>query len=161
MLNLFAFVNADLQVFRPGAANGVEYGEGSMSAFGTESQAEPRFPKSLYLVRPLFSAYDLNPVAASAQASVPIPEGLNLDAWIVPPPQEDVGDGALGVDGEPAVVKVKKSKKGKGKAVNGGKTKKPKAPYDAEGVDTLAAAPVETEEERAEREQVRIIAVSC
>jgi AP-3 complex subunit delta-1 len=32
---------------------------------------------------------DLNPVAAKAQRKVPIPEGLDLEKWINPPPKED------------------------------------------------------------------------
>lgn len=107
-------------------------------------------------MRPLFSTYDLNPVAVGAQASVPVPEGLNLDAWIVPPPKDDVDDEVTDANGEAATIKVKKSKKGKGKAVNGGKTKKSHAHHDAEALDTPSAAPVETEEERSEREQVRL-----
>lgn len=33
-------------------------------------------------------AGDLNPVAPKAQKKVPIPDGLDLDAWINPPPAE-------------------------------------------------------------------------
>ena len=35
---------------------------------------------------------DLNPVAAKAQRKVPVPEGLDLDKWINPPPKEDAVD---------------------------------------------------------------------
>lgn len=150
-------MNADLQAFRPRPENGLDYGEGSSSGFGAETQAheEPRFPKSLYLVRPLFSAYDLNPVALGAQASVPIPEGLDLDAWIVPPPRENVEEEALEADEDAANVKVKKIKKGKGKAVNGGKSKKKKR-YDLIE-DELTPAPPETEEESMEHEKVSVV----
>lgn len=68
---------------------------------------EINFPKSLYLIQPLFSAYELNPVASHAQASVPVPDGLDLDAWIVPPLQEPVV--------APEISDKKTSKKGKEK----------------------------------------------
>lgn len=43
------------------------------------------YPKSLYLLLPLFTAYDMNPVGYKAQERVNIPEGLDLDAPIVEP----------------------------------------------------------------------------
>ncbi|KAI0094397.1 Ap3d1 protein [Irpex rosettiformis] len=151
---LFSFVNADLQAFHPkSTSNDIDYGEDSSSGFGVETPSvEPRFPKGLFLVHPLFSTYELNPVAASAQASVPIPDGLDLDAWIVPPPKEETEE-AGGADGGADVVKVRKAKKGKGKAGIGGKTKKQKQVDLYEEEDVLSA-PVETEEEKAERERV-------
>lgn len=45
-------------------------------------------PKSLNLLSPLFLAHQLGPVAERAQASVPLPEDIDLDATIVPP--EDI-----------------------------------------------------------------------
>lgn len=121
--------------------------------------AEPRFPKSLYLIQPLYSSYGLNPVATNAQASVPIPDGLDLDAWIVPPPPEPVSQ----LDEE---RKLKKSKKGKGKEVNGTKSKNGKKKKHRENDDdsengvvlTPALVEVESAEERAERERVRTLA---
>lgn len=149
-------MNADIQVFRPRPS--ISYGEDEEGFGGASSPSvEPRFPKSLFLVHPLFSVYELNPVAASAQASVPIPDGLDLDAWIVPPPREETIDEGEG-RGD-AAVKVKKSKKGKGKAIGNGKSKKQKRgdvlEYEPEDDDTSAAqTPIETEEEKAERERV-------
>ena len=92
-------------------------------------------------------------MALTAQASVPIPEGLDLDAWIVPSQQETVVE----EDADDVVRKVKKSKKGKGKETNGTKVKSGKRrqrdddPGDAYSPPELQ---VETEEERAERERV-------
>merc|ERR1712051_926613 len=40
----------------------------------------------------LFFAGELNPVAPKAQKKVPIPEGLDLDAWINEPPSESEAD---------------------------------------------------------------------
>lgn len=68
----------------------------------------PSFPKGLVLLRRLFTAYPLRPVALNAQQQVPLPEGLDLDAWIVPPPKQP--------DDYHGEEKVKrKKKKGKGK----------------------------------------------
>lgn len=125
---------------------------------GTSSfdpNAEPHFPKSLYLIRPLFNSHELNPVAHAAQASVPLPEGLDLDTWIVPSQQH------LKELQEETVVKVKKSKKGKGK--ESGETKSAKSGRRRHQEDDLddsyppAEPEVETAEERAQRERVRCL----
>jgi AP-3 complex subunit delta len=139
----------------------------------TES-TEPHFPKSLFLIQPLFSAYPLNPVASTAQGSVPVPEGLDLDKWIVapPPPSSPVGDGV-----HDELGKVRKSKKSRGKdkeangVVGGDKKKKKKvkrdglpvrSPYEYDehsgsGSFRESLTPVEVEEtaeERAEKDRV-------
>lgn len=44
-------------------------------------------PKVGDVLAELFAG-DLNPVAPKAQRKVPVPEGLDLDAWINPPPSE-------------------------------------------------------------------------
>lgn len=107
----------------------------------------PEFPKSLYLIHPLVSAYPLNPVASAAQANVPIPEGLDLDKWIVPPPKDVLLTPAT--EGEERGRKPKK-KKGKKKESSGKTKEKPKNELLQE--DALTPAP-ETEEEKAERER--------
>jgi AP-3 complex subunit delta-1 len=107
---------------------------------------EPRFPKSLYLIGPLFLSYELNPVAPHAHESVPVPEGLDLDAWIVPPtpPPPD-----------PLEKKARKSRKGKGKEVNGSVGEKTgKKKRREEVVPDVVVEPEETVEEREERERV-------
>ncbi|KAM5535884.1 hypothetical protein V8D89_010502 [Ganoderma adspersum] len=175
LLQLFTFVRADLNAYKPQPRSNLTYGgESSMSlslsaeGFGEPSStvspspsSEPHFPKSLYLIKPLFGAYELNAVALSAQASVPIPDGLDLDAWIVPFQEEpslapgDAADEAL---------EGKKGKKGKRKeGANKSKRKgKSRALDDIEDVGDRsvdgngygeAAQPIETEEERAERER--------
>jgi len=111
----------------------------------------------LYLIGPLFTIYELNPVALTAQASVPVPEGLDLDAWIVPPPKDVVANGWADDGDEAGRRQTKKSKKGKGKEVNGAKAKSTKKKLKAEGdgvVLTPAEPDVETVDERAERERV-------
>ncbi|TFY71813.1 hypothetical protein EVG20_g1192 [Dentipellis fragilis] len=141
-LQLFAFVRADLSSYHPGQQG---------NPFG-RTDDEPVFPKSLLLIGPLFSAYDLNPVAIAAQASVPIPDGLDLDAWIVPPPKDPTVEPATS---EPLAVKSKHKGKGKAKPKesNGvdGRTKKRRKERNG---DLLAPSPaIETPEEKAERER--------
>lgn len=89
---------------------------------------------------------------------VPIPEGLDLDKWFVPPPPEPVLERAE--SGE----KKKKSKKGKEKQVNGGKKERKgrkvvkDVSLDVPGGETLAPLYTETEsaEDIAERERVGV-----
>lgn len=137
------------------------YSDPGADTFGGPSStptAEPHFPKSLYLIKPLFGAYELNAVALTAQASVPVPEGLDLDAWIVPPQEESVFSQDAATEEAPEGKKVKKGKK-----KDTGKTKrkgKGKAREDESGDEDGGAAPTtpltETAEERAERERVSI-----
>lgn len=153
-LQLFAFVRADLASFKPKPAGSEE-----ASTFADPS-LEPVFPKSLLLIGPLFSTYDLNPVAAVAQLSVPVPEGLDLDAWIVPPPKDPLVEAATsnGVDDEDRPTKKSKGK-GKAKAKNGSalKTKGKKGENSRRDGFTPPVEQVpETPEERAERERVRL-----
>ncbi|KAI8990678.1 Ap3d1 protein [Trametes punicea] len=156
MLQLFTFIRADLSAYKPKPRNDLLYGDSSTNGFG-EPSAEPHFPKSLYLIKPLFSAYELNAVALSAQASVPVPDGLDLDAWIVPWQEEP----ALGPEpGEHEAVEGKKAKKGKKTAAGKSKRGKGKAKADDDDEDGAArgsASPalIETAEERAERERRR------
>lgn len=109
---------------------------------------EPGFPKSLYLIHPLVSAYPLNPVASVAQANVPVPEGLDLDKWIVPPPKNVVPTSATE---EEERGRRPKKKKGKHKEANG--KVKGKHTNKLLQEDALTPAP-ETEEEKTERERV-------
>ncbi|TFK68252.1 Adaptor protein complex AP-3 delta subunit [Pluteus cervinus] len=151
-LQLFKFIQADINTFQPKPYPNSGFSvPGPSSSFDPIPPSEPHFPKSLYLIQPLFNVYDLNPVARQAQASVPIPEGLDLDAWIVPPPPEPEPEA------EPSEPRVKKSKKGKEKeGVNGTKTKGSKKKKDAEQLepqDVLIPDQEETQEERALREK--------
>ncbi|KAI6133633.1 adaptin N terminal region-domain-containing protein [Pisolithus thermaeus] len=155
ILQLFAFVKHDLTTYRPKLEPTFSDGySASVSVFDTpEFDSGPAFPKSLYLIHPLFSAYELNPVASAAQASVPVPEGLDLDIWIVPSMQVSVHNENEGseVVGEKKVKK--KSKKGKEKeSPNGTRPKGMKKKKE----DEEALVPLEeteTPEEIAERER--------
>ena len=139
------------------------FGEPSPTVSPSPS-SEPHFPKSLYLIKPLFGAYELNAVALSAQASVPAPDGLDLDAWIVPFQDEP---SLVPGDAAEEALEGKKGKKGKRKegASKSKRKGKSRAQDDQEdvgdrGVDGNgygeAAQPIETEEERAERERVSV-----
>jgi len=133
-----------------------ESGFSDPSAAAFDPVSEPSFPKSLYLMHPLFTSYELNPVASIAQASVPVPDGLDLDAWIVPSMQERVVDEQD--DGDLTERKTKRSKKGKEREstsktkVKGGKKKQK---VDGQ-LEELAPQEEETAEEKAERERVSI-----
>ena len=156
MLQLFAFVRADLNNFRPTSANPFEYEEVASSGSVEGALSEPNFPKSLFLIHPLSSSYELNTVAVNAQASVPIPEGLDLNAWIVPPPREETEKPEENTeDGGNAEKKLKKVKKGKGKAKETGglKGKGKKRRDDGMGDMLMPLTTVEVEETEAEREE--------
>lgn len=94
------------------------------------------------------SVYPLNPVASTAQANIPIPEGLDLDKWIVPPPKSIL---PTTVSQEEERGRRPKKKKGKQKEANG--KVKQKTTNKLLQEDALTPAP-ETEEEKAERERV-------
>lgn len=153
-LQLCRFIQADLDTFRPKLSTTPSFStpEALSSSFDYAAPTtDPNFPKSLYLIQPLFEAYELNPVALTAQASVPIPEGLDLDLWITEPPREVVPEG----QGEQT---VKKGKKGKGKDGSGNRVKsgkkRQKAVEMTENGDVLIPAEAETPEEAAERAKV-------
>ena len=149
MLQLFRFIDADLNSFRPKTSS-LDLPDDNVGGFAPEDDLH--FPKSLYLIQPLSSSYQLNPVAKVAQASVPVPEGLDLDAWIVHPPEDLVQDVAELTD------RKKKSKNGKGKGTSGEKKNSKKKRKEDDGELIVLASPeveVETAEERAERERVR------
>lgn len=100
------------------------------------------------------SAYPLNPVASAAQANVPIPEGLDLDKWIVPPPRNAIPTPGAGDEERGRRPK----KKGKQKEANGKlKGKSTTKPLQE---DVLTPAP-ETEEDNAVRERVGSLMCTC
>jgi AP-3 complex subunit delta len=149
-LGLFAFISADLSQFRPQPVEGYAFA-GNSGGFESTTK-EPVFPKSLYLIHPLVSAYPLNPVASAAQANVPIPEGLDLDEWIVPPPKNVVPTPTTGEEERGRRPK----KKGKRKEANG--KLKEKITSKPLHEDVLTPAP-EMEEDNAERERVGSLSV--
>ena len=50
-----------------------------------ETGSTPKYPKSLFLLSPLFDSYELNPVGYKAEERVSLPEGLDLDTPLVDP----------------------------------------------------------------------------
>ncbi|KIM47679.1 hypothetical protein M413DRAFT_416871 [Hebeloma cylindrosporum] len=154
VLELFTFISADINSYRPGPdinSLGSTPGPSSLAGESTPLE-EPRFPKSLYLIHPLFSGYELNPVGTNAQASVAVPEGLDLDSWIVPPPREAVPHN---VDEEKdGTGKKVRSKKGKGKEIGSAAiSKKNKGKENGNHTTPIPADWEETPEERAQREK--------
>jgi AP-3 complex subunit delta-1 len=93
----------------------------------------------------------LNPVALAAQENVPIPDGLDLDKWIVPPPKDVIPTPATEIEER---GRRPKKKKGKQKEANG--KVKEKAATKLLQEDVLIPA-AETEEEKAERERVSFL----
>ena len=147
-MQLFNFIRADLASHRPEEIS-------TVGVSSDEAKQGPAYPRSLLLINPLFSAYELNSVNVAAQESIPVPESLDLDAWIVPPPREfTIPDAATEDDtqgGERRSAKKKVKSKGKGK----GKEKAPKAATHDPQTDLIPSlGPSETEEDKAEREKV-------
>ena len=154
-LQLFNFISADINSFLPNmrVVSSSPLPGSSSQLDGPPSRTdELRFPKSLYLIQPLVTPYELNPVAATAQDSVVPPEGLNLDAWFVEPPSE------VTQADDADFVKTRKTKKGKAKDLvsnanlSGKKTSKNE---DGALINTMVSD-LETPEEIAERDKVRM-----
>ncbi|EUC53734.1 adaptin amino-terminal region protein, partial [Rhizoctonia solani AG-3 Rhs1AP] len=153
-LQLFRFIQADVMGYearRAATANKrkEEPESGDAQAESEDAQpetetvpetesSEPNYPKSMYLLQPLRISFELNYVAPHAQSSVPVPDGLNLDAWIVPPPK------AMDFHEEEQPKRVKKKSKGKEKEKERDPTKKRKSKKVEE-----------TPEEKAAKEQAR------
>ncbi|KIM26948.1 hypothetical protein M408DRAFT_330313 [Serendipita vermifera MAFF 305830] len=111
-IQLLTLVKGDLDLFRPAPPQPIAVPEfaNQFDDIPSSMSSNPVFPKSLLLIKKLVTVYNLRPVAPSAQKQVAIPNGLNLDKWIVPPPKSMAYDDFEGDD------KKKKKKKGKGKA---------------------------------------------
>lgn len=156
MHQLLFFIKRDLASYQPKSDRSAGNFASStpFSVFDVpEVQREPSLPKSLYLIHPLFFAYEFGPVASAAQANVLVPDGLDLDAWIVPSMQVAFSD-----DDEMGETKAKKNRKGKEKGYNKVKSgkKKRKGEDNIEEFGSLSQLQeeIETPEERAERERV-------
>lgn len=159
MSQLFRFIKADLTKHEANATKAVIATESESSATDgplTTSSNDPHFPKSLYLIRPLH-ARELNAVAPQAQKTVGIPNGLNLDAPIVPSSRlKHDPDSASEEEGENIAPSNGKKRKGKSKAEgeskgkSKGTTKRKKKDASGEPI------PADTPEEIAAREQVHI-----
>lgn len=78
ILQLFSFIRADLASFRPSNSFS-NTSDAASPSDTTPDQHLPSHPKSLLLLTPLFTSYSLPPVSTRAQASVPLPVGLDLD----------------------------------------------------------------------------------
>lgn len=156
-MQLFNFIRADLNAYKPRPripeqSNG--FADASTSAFDPVGTTDPSFPKSLLLLDPLFTPYTLNPVAPEAQSSVPVPEGLDLDAWIVP--EANV---ALRHEKEKTTEKKKKKDK-KGKSKETGSTREREERHGSRSSRTNTHEAGRTQEEiRAEQEEIAKVCV--
>ncbi|KIR60192.1 AP-3 complex subunit delta-1 [Cryptococcus bacillisporus CA1873] len=89
---LLGFVKADLEhhappqsTIRRDSESSIPELEGGFEAEAKQTnQDEPPYPKSLYVFPPLSTSHPLNAVASYAQSSIPVPDGLDLDADLVP-----------------------------------------------------------------------------
>ncbi|KAI9454892.1 Adaptor protein complex AP-3 delta subunit [Lactarius psammicola] len=146
-VKLFTFIQADLVSFHledPAAGPPVD-----------NAGQHPTYPKSLLLINPLFSTYELNSVNSAAQDSISVPEGLDLDVWIVPPPQEFLMPAAAVTNDSQEVEHppTKKKVKGKGKARSSKvATIKPQDPQ----IDPINPPDPSETEERIENERRRL-----
>lgn len=161
-LQLFNFISADINSFLPNmrVVSSSPLPGSSSQLDGPPSRSdELRFPKSLYLIQPLFTPYELNPVAATAQDSVVPPEGLNLDAWFVEPPSE-VTSYVQADDAD--VVKTKKMKKGKAKDLvsNANLSGKKTSKNEDGALINTTESDLETPEEIAQRDKVWVVKCS-
>jgi len=134
------------------------YEDNVSNVFATDSAnstGDPHFPKSLLLVRPLHTAYELKPVGPEEQRQIKPPPGLDLDAWIVPPPKKAIPARAV----EEEVTIRKKKKKGKEKTVTGGDeaSLKKKKKSGTATPDVKKHSDTLTPEEAAELERVGIL----
>ncbi|KAI8086739.1 adaptin N terminal region-domain-containing protein, partial [Halteromyces radiatus] len=89
----------------------------TVSGFTSDTDGQP--PLILEGLPALFFIYELNPVAPKAQRKVPVPEGLDLDAWInapLPDLIEDMYSDESSMEGVVnSIVSKSKSKKSKSK----------------------------------------------
>src|SRR5258708_6405936 len=142
MRQLFTFIQADFSKY-----------DQRLQPSGASDASQPEYPKSLFLIRPLHLR-EFNAVAGNAQASVEIPTGLDLDAWIVPPSRlkeltnEPIASGS---EGEQKKQAKKKKKKEKGR----GEGQKPKGPKGKEHGGKKKTDPADSTEEWTARERVR------
>lgn len=148
-MQLFNFIRADLASasFRP-------EDDSTAGPPANETSQNPTYPKSLLLINPLFSAYELNSVNTAAQDCIPVPESLDLDVWIVPPPREYTVPEAAPDDDTQEGERPLTKKKLKGKGKRKGKEKMSQAETLGSQTDPIpSAGPSETEEDKAEREK--------
>ncbi|KAF8323788.1 Adaptor protein complex AP-3 delta subunit [Clavulina sp. PMI_390] len=157
MLQLFAFIKADFgshQAKQQAKAEANTTDDTSPDQFSTE----PEYPKSLFLIQPLH-ARALRPLPIAGPSTsrhvsfrVTLPEGLDLDSWIVPPPKSSVVFEAQGdedhVPGVPSGKKKKSKDKGDGKVKT---TKSKKGKQKEDGGSRGNGESLDTPEEQAAR----------
>lgn len=112
---------------------------GSSALASTSSSSQPRGPKSLHLLSPLFSPAPMGPVGSQAQKKVPPPKDVDFKAplcgeWeVVLPPQEKLGESS-------SSGKKKKESDGGGDAKAKKRSKKQSGKGKSKSKDLLTAA---------------------
>lgn len=117
-------------------------------------------PSGLTILEPLFFSHELNPVNEKAQSLVAVPEGLDLESWIVPQSilpisQPKSLDADVDEYGRPkggfnlqangsllASIKKGKSKKDRSETGEKKKKKKKKGTADAQDSDDIDSIPI-------------------
>lgn len=84
ILELFLSAFDAFKAAQPRPAPASQSSDGEWGSEPTETEQPDRSPAAI-LSNVFVGAYELNPVNAKAQSLVGLPEGLDLDAWIVPP----------------------------------------------------------------------------
>lgn len=164
-LQLFAFVHADLSSYNPTKkapqpVAPADLENGFVDGPSSTAPAELNYPKSLYILQPLFATYALNPVATEAQASIAAPDGLDIDAWIIPKakPMPIVIRGEFEGDEK---KRKKKSKKGKERDEGGsGKARKKSSKKKEKVGEEEAEMTLEEQKEAEARALVRLFWLS-
>lgn len=162
MLELFAFVKADVSLHQTKALSKTT---NTTSQLDSELASDPAYPKSLFLIQPLH-ARRLYPIPLSTSApstsqirpsrlAVPIPEGLDLESWIVPLPKSAARAEGGGENlGHSHDLGSSGRKKGKQKAIGDGTAKKSKKKVQEAASSGAITLSHETEEERVARAHV-------
>jgi AP-3 complex subunit delta-1 len=170
-LQLFRLLEADLSASKPPPAEhrardtfgGEPEFENAFAQDNADAEknengdsAQPNYPKSLFLLRPLLTGYEMNSIGYKAQESVKVPDDLNLEATLVdwtpdetldfefPSDAADVEDemgqgGGANLEELRRVLKgsSEKTKKGKGKRVNEDGTEETREERAAVSVDIM------------------------
>jgi AP-3 complex subunit delta len=161
IFQLLTFMRADLSKHQerssPSSTSNLESSDSSLPPLSKTPWAEPSFPKSLYLIRPLH-VRELNGIAPQPQANVRVPEGLDLEIRIVPLSRFKVEDlGIIASNNEESIenasAATNRRKKGKGKAEDESAKEKSKGTKRKKRDPLMAEAYIENPGDAAAREK--------
>ncbi|KAF9515066.1 hypothetical protein BS47DRAFT_1372168 [Hydnum rufescens UP504] len=155
IFQLLTFMRVDLskhqEKLAPSSISNLESPNSSLPSLSKTSWAEPSFPKSLYLIRPLHVG-ELNAIAPQPQANVRVPEGLDLGIRIL----KTAGLLLAHEEGiENASPTANRRRKGKGKAEDESAKEKSKGTKKKKRDHLMAEAYIENPGDAAAREKRR------